>query len=334
MHTKETFREEFSEAVLRLTNLHARKMAHHDFVAITNHAYLLEDWMWEVTLEVADEFTEDGVFVSFPAFEWTASNYCGQFCSPVRADYPAWGHRNVYFRNSEVATGLLRCTDPDYDSPLELFGALPAPDLVTTIPHATASERHAFDWSTLNPDYDRVLEIVQHTGDYEADVVENGWSAGYILGAVAGSDNHSGAAGTRQGVTAILAPELTRDALFDALLSRHTYATTHGDILLHFFGDGEIQGSVLSARTSVTLSGEIECENAVISLVELVDNGEPAVSWQPQQASSLRFESVQQVGEDPHYFYVRVTLDNGHRAWSSPIWVNYAASTSPHSEDS
>lgn len=199
IHIKEAFQEEFSRAVLRLTNLHARRMAHHDFVAITNHAYLLEDWMWEVTLEVADEFTEDGVFVSFPAFEWTASNYCGEFCTPARPDYRDWGHRNVYFRSSEVATALLRCTDPDYDSPEELFSALPAPDLATTIPHTTASASHPFDWSRLNPDYDRVVEIVQHTGDHEADVVESGWSAGRILGVVAGSDNHFAAAGTRKG---------------------------------------------------------------------------------------------------------------------------------------
>jgi hypothetical protein len=327
IHTKEAFQEEFSRAVLRLTNLHARRMVRHDFVAITNHAYLLEDWMWEMTLEVADEFTEDGVFVSFPAFEWTASNYCGQFCSPARPDYPAWGHRNVYFRSTEVATGLLRCTDFDYDSPEELFGALPASDLVTTIPHSTASEHHPFDWSSLNPDYDRLVEIVQHTGDCEADVAENGWSAGHTLGVVAGSDNHSAAAGIRQGVTAILAPELTRDALFDALLSRHTYATTHGDIILHFFADGEMQGATLSPRTSVHLTGEIECKSGAISVVELMDNGEATVRWQPEQASSLRFESPQEVGEDPHYFYVRVTLDNGHRAWSSPVWVNYAAQT-------
>jgi hypothetical protein len=307
-------------------------VAEYDFIAVTNHARLLEDWMWDVTKEVADEFTQDGVFVSFPAFEWTASHGCGEHCSPARPDYPDWGHRNVYFRNSEVATGLLRCTDPDYDTPEELFSALPAPDLATTIPHHTAAPREPFDWSTLNPDYDRLVEIVQRRGDYEADVVEHGWAAGHILGVVAGSDSHIAASGFPQGVAAILAPELTRDALFDALLSRHTYATTHGDILLHFFADGEMQGTVLSARSSVALSGEIVSRSGAISLVELVDNGEAVATWEPEQDSSLRFESVQQVGEDPHYFYVRVALDNGHRAWSTPVWVNYPAPTSAASE--
>jgi hypothetical protein len=245
----------------------------------------------------------------------------------VRLDYPDWGHRNVYFRNTEVTTPLLRCNDPGYDTPEELFAALPGPDLATTIPHHTTAPREPFDWSTLNPEYDRLVEIVQRRGDYEADLVENGWGVGRILGVVAGSDTHIAASGFPQGVTAILAPELTRDALFDALLSRHTYATTHGDIILHFFADGQMQGTALSRRTSVDLNGEIASKSGFISLVELVDNGEAVAIWQPEQDSSLRFDSVQQVGEDPHYFYVRVTLDNGHRAWSSPIWVNHPAAT-------
>jgi hypothetical protein len=327
IHTTEAFHEEFGRGVIRLANLHASEVMGHDFIAVTNHARLLEDWMWEVTKEVADEFTQDGVFVSFPAFEWTASHGCGVHCSPERPDYPDWGHRIIYFRNTEVATDLMRCSDPDYDTPEELFAALPGSDLAITIPHHTAAPRHPFDWSTVNPEYDRLVEIVQRRGDYEADIVENGWGNGFVLGVVAGTDNHVAAPGWPQGVAAILAPELTRDALFDALLSRHTYATTHGDIILHFFGDGEMQGGVLSARESVTLNGEITSTNGNIALVELTDNAEVVANWEPEEASSLRFESTEQVGEDPHYFYVRVTLENGHRAWSSPIWVNYAVET-------
>jgi hypothetical protein len=327
IHTTEAFHEEFGRGVLRLAHLHAREVAQHDFIAVANHARLLEDWMWQVTLEVADEFTEDGVFVSIPAFEWTASHGCGEHCSPARPDYPDWGHRNIYLRDTEIATPLIRCTDPSTDTPQELFQALPGADLAITIPHHTTAARHPFDWSTVDADYDQLVEIVQRRGDYEADIVENGWRMGHVMGLVGGSDNHIAAAGQPQGITAILAPELTRDALFDALLSRHSYATTHGDIILHFFGDGEMQGAMLSPRSSVELNGQIEIESGAISLVELVDNGEVAGTWEPGQDRSLRFERTEEVGEEPHFFYVRVTLKNGHQAWSSPIWVNFPGAT-------
>jgi hypothetical protein len=322
IHTSAAFHEEFGRGVIRLANLHARDVMHHDFIAITNHARLLEDWMWEVTKEVADEFTRDGDFVSFPAFEWTASHGCGEYCAPHRPDYPDWGHRNIYFRSSDVATILLRCSDPNYDTPQELFEALPGPDFALTVPHHTAHPRHPFDWSTINPDYDRLVEIVQRRGSYEADIVENGWNNRRILGVVAGTDNHIAAPGWPQGVAAILAPTLTRDALFDALINRHTYATTHGDIILHFFGDGEIQGGILSPRSSIELAGEVQSRSADIALVELLDNGEVITGWRPDSIA-FRFEKTQQVGEEEHYFYVRVILEDEHQAWSSPIWVNY-----------
>lgn len=323
IHTTAAFHEEFGRGAIRLAHLHAREVMEHDFVAVTNHARLLEDWMWKVTKEVADEFTLDGEFVSFPAFEWTASHGCGSHCSPERPDYPDWGHRNVYFRNTEVTPPLLKCNDPNYDTPEELFAALPGPDVATTIPHHTGARPYPFDWSTINPEYDRLVEIVQHRGSYETDIIHNGWANGQILGVVGGTDNHIGAPGWPEGVTAILAPTLTRDALFDALLERHTYATTHGDIILHFFGDGEIQGSILGRRSSVKLSGEVESRSEGVALVELVDNGAVIQSWRPEQAASLRFETTQDVEDAPHYFYIRVTLANHHRAWSSPIWVNH-----------
>ena len=298
-------------------------MADHDFIAVTNHAWLLTDRIWEITKEVADEMTQDGTFVSFPAFEWTASSVCGTHYTPPRPDYPAWGHRNVYFRDSDAAP-LLPCTDFDYDTPDELFEALPGIGAAVTIPHHTGNSTHPFDWSTINPDYDRLVEIIQRRGSYETDIVDNGWSKGQILGVVGGTDNHIAAAGWRGGITAILAPALTRDALFDALLNRHTYATTHADIILHFFADGEMQGSVLSPRSTVRLNGEVTSRSGEISLVELLADGAVLASWQPGQPT-FRFERTLETDEAQHYFYLKVTVDNDHRAWSSPIWVSQQA---------
>ncbi len=323
IHTAAAFQEKFGRGVMRLAHLHVRDVMDHDFIAVTNHARLLDDWMWEVTQQVADEFTRDGEFVSFPAFEWTASHQCGTHFSPERPDYPDWGHRNVYFRNSQVTASLPRCNDPRYDTPEEFFEALPGPDVATTIPHHTAAGRLSFEWSTVNPHYDRLLKIIQHRGIYETDIIENGWSNGQILGVVGGTDDHVAAPGWPQGVSAILAPALTRDALFDALLQRHTYATSHGDIILHFFGDGQMQGSVLPDRSAVRLNGQVVGVSGDVSLVELVDNGAVIQSWRPIQSASFRFDTTQEVEDEPHYFYIRVTLSNDHRAWSSPIWVNY-----------
>jgi hypothetical protein len=200
-----------------------------------------------------------------------------------------------------------------------LHRALPVGDALT-VPHHTSAQEHPFDWSTFDPEYDRLVELIQFRGSFEEDIVENGWSEGLVCGVVGGSDNHRGTAGGR-GIAAVLAPELTRDALFDALMSRRCFATTHGDIILHFHGEGQVQGSILPPTSSITLSGDIESRSGDISLVELIGNGAVVTTWGPDQTRTFHFENVQEITDAPGWFYVRITLVNGHQAWSSPIWV-------------
>jgi hypothetical protein len=323
-HQVAPFAEEFSRAAIEAANRYARDVVHHDFIAVTNHDWLLTDEMWQVEKEVADDFTQDGVFVSLPAFEWTASQQRGADCDPPRDDYPDWGHRNVYYRNTDVAS-LLRCVDPRYDSPTKLFAALPQGDAFT-VPHHTSVEEHPFDWATFDGEHDRVVELVQFTGIYEDDLVQNGWSQGRVFGAAGGSDNHRGTAGGR-GISGILAPSLTREALFDALAARRCYATTHGDIFLRFYGDEQDQGTVLSSRSTVTLSGEIESRSGDISLVELIGNGTVVATWAPDRTRTFRFKHSEEISEPPSWYYVRTTLINGHQAWSSPIWAGENSSS-------
>ena len=71
-----------------------------------------------------------------------------------------------------------------------------------------------------------------YSGHYAADALERGW----LLGLIASSDDHAGRPGatdwlrTQQvypgGLVAVWAPELTREALWDALWNRRCYGTT------------------------------------------------------------------------------------------------------------
>jgi hypothetical protein len=37
--------------------------------------------------------------------------------------------------------------------------------------------------------------------------------------------------------------------------------------------------------------------------------------------ASVRFDDKRPAGREADWYYIRVTQDNGHLAWSSPIWV-------------
>jgi hypothetical protein len=75
---------------------------------------------------------------------------------------------------------------------------------------------------------------------------QRGLARGLHVGAIASSDNHwahPGACG--EGLVAIVAPELTREALWEALWRRRCYATTGERIELDFRLDGQPMGAIL-----------------------------------------------------------------------------------------
>ena len=96
---------------------------------------------------------------------------------------------------------------------------------------------------------------------------------GLVFGFTASSDDHLGHPGAYgEGLTAILAEELTRESVFAALRERRTYAVTGDRIGLEFAVNGAPMGSSVpvSPRRRLTVDVTLEDEPA---LVEVVKNG-------------------------------------------------------------
>ena len=168
------------------------------------------------------------------------------------------------------------------------------------------------------------------------------WEAlrrGYRLGMIASSDNHVGMPGRsyqhdRQvhtpfpgGLAAVWAPELTREALFDALKSRRCYGTTGARIILDFTLNDQPMGSILEVE-----GGEVSREvyayvrgTDAINRVEVVQNGKVVETGTPhhrdrQDVYSLKWRDTTAL-EANAYYYIRVIQTDGEMAWSSPIWI-------------
>ncbi len=96
---------------------------------------------------------------------------------------------------------------------------------------------------------------------------------GHRLGVIASTDDHLGyPGGYREGLAVVKATELTRDAIFDALRTRRTYAVTGDRIELDFSVNGAIMGSELPYAQS----RQIQCSVRgwdVVDRVEVVKNG-------------------------------------------------------------
>ncbi len=174
-------------------------------------------------------------------------------------------------------------------------------------------------------------ESVKYTGARSAEgphYARDAWAAGLPMGVIASSDDHEAHPGLPHfGLAAVYAPELTRDAIFDALRTRHSYATTGTRMLLEFSAAGVHMGE--ETKASGTIEGlAVIAAPSPIAYAEVMSYANGA--WK----SLVRWDKPGRVLEQsftldvtgPTTIYLRAELEtpiNGRpaRAWSSPIWL-------------
>ena len=326
---------------------HARDIALMDFGAIADHnckeasriegpfRNQMSDEAFAEIQHACESFNKAGDFVTLQAFEQN-----------ILEKYP--GHRNIYFR--DTCPGLFRGQTLE-----ELYAYLDGYDALI-IPH------HTLIWNTRvhlsNLKYERLVEMfsVHCSNEYKDTPVNNyrttlnkeetGISAreilesGYRVGFIASSDNHNGAPGLSArpsrftnltysgGLAAVLAPELTRETVFDALYHRRCYATTGARIYLDFRLDGKIMGSEIKCEPGHSFPYEIRVSGTDrIASVEIIRNGQVEILWKYDGQDNIQLQGVWQFEEKETWVYVKVIQVDRHMAWSSPIWIEQGAIT-------
>lgn len=202
----------------------ARDDARLDYVTHSEHDIWMDDQEWEVLRDNVSSFTEERSFIAYLGYEWTVRNIQG-------------GHHNVLFRSPE---GRQRIPVQFYPTLSRLYQGLRASadtrDVVV-IPHA----HQAGDYRLNDPELEPLIEISSQHGNFE-------WfgrmylNHGHQVGFIAASDNHLSQPGYSApknsslaqpgGLGAILAPEKTTDAIFDAMKALKAYATTGDRMIL------------------------------------------------------------------------------------------------------
>ncbi|MCD6369263.1 MAG: DUF3604 domain-containing protein [Thermoproteales archaeon] len=129
------------------------------------------------------------------------------------------------------------------------------------------------------------------------------------------------------GLAAIYAKKLTREALFEALFNRRVYAVVGERIKLEFKVDGRIMGEELRFKEpghGHLIEVRVEAPKE-IDRIEVVKNGKLIFRkvLEGKTIHNLRFTDDEKPSRRYNYYYARVVLKNGARAWSSPIWVIY-----------
>ena len=316
---------------------YARDHLNLDVIAMTDHAPIGAGW--QECLAVNAEFYDPGRFVTIPA--WESSN--------------AYGHANLYLRSPNVDGGTwnwkpdLCPSEVTWDKDVVMVPHHPNAGQVATFEHGQHREvmGKSFYWSKYHWEFPneraRLVEIVQGRGNFEADGLDDYWgirmgeqgasvqdafAQGWRLGFVAGTDNHQGhpthSPGAYVGLTCFRATELTREAVWQAMDERFTYATSGVPIVCDYAVNEVRSGAegTLKVGEGVNFSAQLH-GTAPIEVVEIISNGQCV--WQSKPNSwdvELGGVELPAPDGDSAYYYLRLRQVDGHRAWLSPVWLD------------
>ncbi len=312
---------------------------------------------WEQNIATVKRYYEPGRFVSLLGYECSLPNghhnviYRGDAGQPwpehrVKSVERLWGliaagdaitiphHLGILWGGNDRPV-----TSPELQPIVTGAGGVSGPKLDWTREHNVALRPLLEIYSAHGQSefFDRTdalaYEQVKYTGARSAEgahYARDAWAAGLPMGVIASSDDHQAHPGLpHQGLAAVIAPELTRDAIFDALRSRQSYGTTGARILLEFSA-GDLQMGDEGKASGAITGRAVVAAPSPIAYAEVLAFTEGASGWK----TLARWEHPGRLSEQtftvevaaPTTIYLRAEIEdetNGRvaRAWSSPIWL-------------
>ncbi len=311
--------------------------------------------IWKSICQHITDFDEANRFTAFIGFQW-------------QGEGSKEGIRQILYAKDNRQ--ILRKKDAKYNMLDKIYKSFAPKDMIS-IPSFTMGKGLGYDFNNYVPEFERVVEIYNAWGSSEClqkegntrPIRANGkkgiseMASGSLqkalqrncrFGFVAGGLDDRGAyidffdSDQEQyspGLTAIIATEHSRSALFEALYNRSCYATTGKRIILGLYLASYGMGSETSTAQkhgflfNRHLHGFV-AGTTTLKSVEIIRNGLVIQSYSPDNykldfayddMSPLQSVSIDAKDKKPPfvYYYLRVTQIDGHMAWSSPIWVDY-----------
>lgn len=262
---------------------------------------------WPHYQEITEQANEDGHFVTFPSFEWHSMHY-GDYC--------------IYFKDSPSSHIISADT---LDSVREHLRELARKNIPAfLIPHHIGylTGYRGINWAAFTPEFSPVVEIMSFHGLSETSespypylhsmgprdgrsTAQYGLSQGHVFGFTGSTDHHSAHPGHYgYGRLAVWAEACTRDAIWDAIGARRTYALTGDRIRLGFTLNGQPMGAVLPFARERWVEVDVAGGDA-LDVVEILHNNRIVHRWHPPRLTPDSFRGPVKVhievgwGEEP-----------------------------------
>jgi hypothetical protein len=288
----------------------ARDRGFLDAISHQGNDFQITTPFWNKLNGLSAAYNRDHRFIAFPGYEWSGNTGLG-------------GDRNVLFmkegrqihRSSHALVDDLSDVGSDANTAEQLFHALKDEDCLV---FAHIGGRYADIKMAHDIRLERSIEVHSDWGTFEW-LLHDALDQGYRVGVLANSDGHKGRPGASYpgaslfgaygGLSCVLAKELTRQGLMDALRRRHHYATTGCrmvlDVRARFDGPAErfaddpqlgparafavreaIMGDIVRSDGMVTLAVEV-LGSAPIERMEIRNGRKTLETVRPYGAADL-----------------------------------------------
>ncbi len=273
----------------------------------------------------------------------------GKFVTLFGMESGSWqGHHNWYLRSGNpLDMHDRRDRHGSTENVMDYFRSRKT--AVMVLPHHFALLQPT-DWRMADRDYYRLVEVYSNHGSSEEpgkwwrlpsytgsgnSYRESGavkgctWrdalARGRRLGAIGAGDAHSGRPGLT-GVACALAEKLDREPVFDAMYARRCYATTNKRIVMDYSINDALMGQELFLKTGAAVKLAVRanaCDK--IKRIDIVSDGKVIDTIDGGGTMDLTIErELAEYDGKSHYYYLRLLQMDGHRAWTSPIWLSPA----------
>jgi len=305
---------------------HMRDIARHDFACTTDHGYNINPYLWSYTAKQVRVNHDPERFLTFLAEEWTSTfeEYS------EKHPYGFYGHHNLILADPYFPRWW---NARNYQTPAQVWEDLRKMDAnFIHIPHQLADTGNVpTDWDFTDEEAQPVAEIFQIRGSYEYKgtpreagrtipgpgyFIQDAWARGIVIGVIASPDHGGG-----YGKACVYAPELSREAVLDAIRARRCYGTTAAKMFVDVRVGGHLMGEKVAepAPKNVEVEIRVRCP-ADIDRIEVCRNNQFIYTKQAEgREAQVTFVDADAL-EGRSYYYVRVIQKDEEIAWTSPVW--------------
>jgi len=308
---------------------------------------------WKSIAQNVSELNDDERFTTFLGFQWQGDNQ-------------SEGLRHFLFAKENKS--ILRKKELKNSTLKKIYKSF-SPKEFISIPCFTMATGTEYNFDQFDPEFERVVEIYNAWGSSEMPkkagnirpiksttcvkeavdgsiqkALQRNLRFGFVAGGLDDRGAYTGLFESDQeqyspGLTAIIAPTYSREALFEALYQRSCYATTGERMLVGLYLAGIPMGKETSTADKAGLvvnrhlSGYV-AGTTKLKTVEIIRNGKAIKVFEPDNyflefvyddLTPLEKAVLPTKDKKPPfaYYYLKATQEDGHIAWSSPIWVDF-----------